>query len=502
MYTIYIADDNELARKALSHSVKGISDQYHVIGEAANGKKALKQIEQLRPDIALLDIRMPGLSGLEIMAELKKQGQNVHCILITAYDDFSYVKEGLKLNACDYLLKPVSDADLALALEKTAELVDKEEQATRQMAKNRETMREKFLQDLLSGYQDSAEKLKTELKDEWHFHDYAVMLVSVDDSTRDYNALLKEAAEAARVDVLSAFREEGIALLVSFRDPGFNKDYEIASMKFAEALTSRINEGGEDAIVAISCPHHELTEVHRAYEEARQAMESRYFIENRKIIHYESVNSKSIRRLTGGIEKMQELSDACEHTPEKIPEKLESLLACFSGEEIYDVTRAKMILREAGVRIGRAGGNMSEEEIRDGINATRTIDEAFSLLRKLAGEAAEQAEKDRGISLQTRKILNFIEEHYSEPLTLEDLQQGVGISQSHICRLLKSETGDTFTSVLNKTRVNAAIRLLRTGDYKVYEVGEMTGFSNYAYFYQVFKKIAGISPKDVGKAGF
>ena len=199
---------------------------------------------------------------------------------------------------------------------------------------------------------------------------------------------------------------------------------------------------------------------------------------------------------------MQELSDACEHTPEKIPEKLESLLACFSGEEIYDVTRAKMILREAGVRIGRAGGNMSEEEIRDGINATRTIDEAFSLLRKLAGEAAEQAEKDRGISLQTRKILNFIEEHYSEPLTLEDLQQGVGISQSHICRLLKSETGDTFTSVLNKTRVNAAIRLLRTGDYKVYEVGEMTGFSNYAYFYQVFKKIAGISPKDVGKAGF
>ena len=126
MYTIYIADDNELARKALSHSVKGISDQYHVIGEAANGKKALKQIEQLRPDIALLDIRMPGLSGLEIMAELKKQGQNVHCILITAYDDFSYVKEGLKLNACDYLLKPVSDADLALALEKTAELIDKE----------------------------------------------------------------------------------------------------------------------------------------------------------------------------------------------------------------------------------------------------------------------------------------------------------------------------------------------------------------------------------------
>lgn len=502
MYTIYVADDNELAREALVQSVRAISDQYHVIGEATDGKKALRQIEQLLPDIALLDIRMPGLSGLEIMAELKRHESTVHCILVTAYDDFSYVKEGLKLNACDYLLKPVSDADLVLALEKTAGLVDKEEQATRQMAKNRETMREKFLQDLLSGYQDSAGKLKTELKNEWHFHDYAVMILDVGDSGRDYNGVLKEAAESARVDVLSAFREEGIALLISFRDPGFNKDYEIASMKFAEALTSRINEQGDDCVVAISRPYHELTDVRHAYEEARQAMESRYFIENQKIIHYESVNSKSIRRMTDGIEKMRELSDACEHSPEKIPEKLEGLLNCFSSDQIYDVARAKMILREAGSRIIRVSGSKSEEEIREAIDATQSIDDAFILLRKLGQEAAEQAEKARGLSLQTRKILQYIEGHYSEPITLEDLQQGVGISQSHICRLLKSETGDTFTTVLNKTRVNAAIRLLRTGDYKVYEVGEMTGFSNYAYFYQVFKKIAGISPKDVGKAGF
>ena len=72
----------------------------------------------------------------------------------------------------------------------------------------------------------------------------------------------------------------------------------------------------------------------------------------------------------------------------------------------------------------------------------------------------------------------------------------VNLSVSQVCRILKNETGETFITLMNKIRIQAAIRLLKEGGYKVYEVAELTGFGNYAYFYQQFKKVTGCSPTE------
>ena len=70
------------------------------------------------------------------------------------------------------------------------------------------------------------------------------------------------------------------------------------------------------------------------------------------------------------------------------------------------------------------------------------------------------------------------------------------LSGTHISRILKKETGETFTTYINKIRIKESIKLLRSGQYKVYEVADRVGYSNYAYFYQIFKKNTGVSPKD------
>ena len=83
-----------------------------------------------------------------------------------------------------------------------------------------------------------------------------------------------------------------------------------------------------------------------------------------------------------------------------------------------------------------------------------------------------------------------------EHIGLSDAAADAGISESHLCRLLKNETGETFVNILNKIRIQKALELIRSGGYKVYEVAETVGFSNYAYFYQIFKKITGRAPTD------
>lgn len=111
--TVFIADDESLARERLKRMVANLSD-YTVIGEAENGHEALQHIARQQPDIALLDIRMPGMDGLELASELAKLEVPPAIIFCTAYDE--YAIQAFRHQALGYLLKPARSEDLTQAL--------------------------------------------------------------------------------------------------------------------------------------------------------------------------------------------------------------------------------------------------------------------------------------------------------------------------------------------------------------------------------------------------
>jgi len=100
------------------------------------------------------------------------------------------------------------------------------------------------------------------------------------------------------------------------------------------------------------------------------------------------------------------------------------------------------------------------------------------------------------ITASARRALDYLREHLSEKTTLADLADYVGLSSAHLSKLLKKETGMNFIDINNRMRVEKAITLLADGRYKVYEISNMVGIDNYAYFYQIFKKVTGKSPKE------
>ena len=109
-----IVDDEALARRGLKHRLKNLAD-ITVIGEARNGREAVKQIRELKPDLVFLDIQMPGMNGFDVIREL--QSETLPAVLfVTAYDQ--YAIEAFDVNAVDYLLKPIEDKRLVQALEK------------------------------------------------------------------------------------------------------------------------------------------------------------------------------------------------------------------------------------------------------------------------------------------------------------------------------------------------------------------------------------------------
>ena len=110
---VLIVDDEQLARQRIRHMLEDIAG-FACIGEAANGEQALQQIESLKPDIVLLDIRMPGMDGMQVAENIQARGYSCKVVFTTAYSD--YAIDAFEVNAQGYLLKPVNKDKLAKVL--------------------------------------------------------------------------------------------------------------------------------------------------------------------------------------------------------------------------------------------------------------------------------------------------------------------------------------------------------------------------------------------------
>lgn len=116
MKRVVIVEDEELVRRGIALTVDWQSVDCTVAGEAANGEEGLEVIRRERPDLIVTDIKMPRLDGIEMLRQLRSEGNTAAVILLTAYSDFAYAQSAVKLGAADYLLKPFHDGELEEAV--------------------------------------------------------------------------------------------------------------------------------------------------------------------------------------------------------------------------------------------------------------------------------------------------------------------------------------------------------------------------------------------------
>jgi len=120
MIKVMLVDDQNLVRKGV-RSLLELSDEIEVVAEAADGAEAIRMVPELRPDVVLLDMRMPGLSGLDVLRELAGKDVLPATIILTTFDDDELVLAGIQAGARGYLLKDVALADLVSAIKTVAE---------------------------------------------------------------------------------------------------------------------------------------------------------------------------------------------------------------------------------------------------------------------------------------------------------------------------------------------------------------------------------------------
>ncbi len=132
MYRVLVADDEPIERLVVGKIIKKYFPEQLEIVQAVNGREAVELFEKERCQIALLDIEMPGVDGLEAAEQIRKKYPDCSIIFITAFDEFSYAKRAITVKARDYLLKPVAEEELVAVLEEAIRIEGELQMASQQ----------------------------------------------------------------------------------------------------------------------------------------------------------------------------------------------------------------------------------------------------------------------------------------------------------------------------------------------------------------------------------
>lgn len=478
MYKILIADDEGIVIDSLRYIIEKNFGGSCQLASAKNGRQAIEVAESFRPDIALLDIQMPGINGLKAMEEICRQDPKVKTLILTAYDNFGYAKEALRLGAVDYLMKPVNKKVIVERLTGIMRTIDGE--------------RRKRQDDLLV-------KEKMEAVVPIIENGFIVSLIFQDeyaDSGEQYRSLLDIEEAHGIIMVLEWGEENGAG---GMGDPVgcgvrahkyHGKMVELIKV-FFRAVVGDIM--GNKIVCALP-----LGEAELGYEEALNALRHG----KRKVTHIDDLIVKDTR------EKQQQLMEqmVLKAVLGGMEHDVRREASVFAGWVQKDKDRtfeeAKLQLMELlfyARRMVQEQGNGCPGRMED-VGALLMAQDGEELQKRfvsaMVGTARAVVIKEQEPDGIITKAQEYIRQNFRKDLALEDVAQAVGISPYYFSKLFKEEAGMNFTEYLTGLRIEKARQLLLKRELSIKQVCVDSGYSDPNYFSRVFKKWTGLTPTE------
>lgn len=507
MYTVFIADDEMTECKALEMMIRNGMRSCKVIGYANNGIDLLKAVEREQPDIAIIDINMPGLSGLEVLEFIRMKDYRTKIIINTAYSDFAYIKKAMKHKVSDYILKPVKREELYSILSGICRQLDEErkqdQNTTRvnsmenQMSKMAQNF---FLTSLLLGEFDEVSFDLLKKRFQMPYLGSCMMVIQqapAQESAEDEMVWMERIQSAfdtefeRSVEYISKCYNRGIYYYLM---PGIGRgEFKEWFLREAEIICGNIQrQYGYSLQIGISLWKQESSELLSALEECRRAVRSRdeagvFFYEEpgRKINRYyeECIQRWSILFRENRIKKVADeigeiIRSATVKTDEFEELKLDTLLCLLELFYQNSIAPARF-----SCMAKFKWTELLKEENEEALLAC--IDRLLNMYEKKL--------KSMNLCENVMRTIKYMNENYTKDLSLDDAAEHVKITPFYLSRLFKQEIGLGFTGILTDIRMGSVWMMLRKPEYSIREISERAGFASLSYFYKVFKKYFGIT---------
>jgi len=523
MYKLMVVDDEQIVIDAVNFIVKNHTDNISVCVSARSGSAAIESIARHKPDIVLMDICMPGMNGLEAIAEIKRIAPATRFVIISAYEQFEFAKQAVELNVREYLLKPVNKQRLIDTLDRLTVELDAEQMNVRRSLEAQEKY-EQAMRVLEHGLiysilinRDPAQELKQYRE-----------LAGIEDSN-GYIMILRYESSDGSAGIRKNIEEEQFFLV--FRDilkirrhcligPAmpdrvvvyiFSKENDeyysrVRSIGFAEEIMREIrkvsNLNFSIGIGSIRDDH----QIAYSYEESVKALREGG---GDSIVHISDISQKKSREERLAVNGEQQLLEALElGDAQKAGQILYDIFKQFDTRELFSMAGSKLRnkLIELIVVAHRIAMDLNVEEdaylnYNGYLNEVLQIDdpgEFEAWYKNRITYLAMKIKKTR--EMATSKIVadakRYIESHYSQDISLDVLSRKLGISPQYFSKLFKKEVGVNFIEYLTQLRLKKAKEIMKDGGKSIKEICYMVGYTDPNYFSRIFRKHTDLSPTE------
>lgn len=532
MLRVLIADDESKVCQLIEKLVDWGALGMEVVAVAENGIEALEKIKEFHPDIVITDIRMPGYDGLDLIRLGKEEAPNTEFVIISGYRHFEYAQMAIRYGVNAYLLKPIRKDELTETLKRLSahfkeqtEQLSLEEKRQRAIRSDEKNLRQAFLQDLVG--RRNKEVLTQPLdriNREFHYHfepgEFSIAILKLDGRVCDEEKnvrFMAEKVQAAAGKLLNGYvMEAELTELNGFHFflLNYDPDDRMQIRRQMKALLSEIRVQGDilknlAVTMALGEGVGRLSEIGISLKNARLLIEERLLGGTGKLMEGSIDSGESF----ADSESFAKFNDRISHTLESLDpfalrEELiylkTKMLASkeISGHEILQMT--KEICNQYLFFMKKYRLPVEENFMENfSISADNCADatELFDYLTRRLTSSYEKASrlKRQDENRPIRLVKKYVEEHFGEPLTLEEVSQIADLSPTYLSTLFKKDTGITFLEYLSKVRMDMAKKLLKETNDTVADICGKVGYSDVRYFTKSFTKYAGLKPKEYRK---
>lgn len=526
MISALIADDEQdivaLVKKLI------VYPHVKIIAEAYNGLDAYSQICEKRPDLVIMDIRMPGMSGLEVIEKAMEIFPDICFVVISGYHDFEYVQSALRLGVSDYLLKPIKKTELNdilqkidLRLQNKSRFLEKVDLMQKNIDESRRLIRKNYVQQSLHSIsEDTLEIPQVDGTPVFVFGEgfFQCLLVKLDEGghlEESVQTLLQESSELIKKAAVTCCREVEFIVcggrayfLLNYKcgipDEEINDFY-----KTCENLLKDINYKFSFIRVAMAASQlmPSQNQIRTAYKQAEFVILDRLEKPFRALLHFdkerEAVYQNEFRfkdwsaekRVPAAIERLSEaeIMDAFQECwnffvlQKRIPGA--AFEAGISFVNLIHSVLQPILPVEIGSYHEYGKIHSAIDNCFEAGQIKKTV---LDYIKGLIGWCGNMAQNAESRPVRIAKV--YVEKHYAEGVTLEDVAKHVCLSPTYFSSLFKSETGCGFLNYLQNIRIDHAKKLLRESNISIGTIAGMVGYADIKYFSKLFVKETGIKP--------
>lgn len=524
MLKVVIVDDEIIVRVGFQSCINWEDYGCQVIGTCESGKDAILLFQKEEPDLVFTDIMMPEMNGIELLKYIRNHHPKTKVVVLSCVNEIEYVKQAIKMGAEDYILKLSFTRETMVSLItklKDTIMEERNREGTDELyAEIQSFNREEGFRMLLSGKQavSDREALLDKLGylynpfDQYYAGCFLIDHYKAVKASRDADAyimhygllnIIKEYfGKYPLRDIIFTGENEIMVLFHPENEQELPGTMEETWKLLNHALRTHLNLTVSMGMNMQPCDRLEIP-VH--YQQARNLAYLRFFdgsasYHEEELLFEESFVTK--RHVQKGIQEAVFKQDGTEAFV-LVDRWFDSMRDFRSYGQILNIRRSVV---ETWIFVsGYSLSENSELPEYDDLYATQnfwgaeTLEELKQCFQDAVQSILDYLQANKAVNLEIQRLLQYLETHVDENISLEDAAGRCALGKSQFCILFKKSTGETFINYFNRLKLKKAYELLRNENIQVQEAANQIGIRDISYFSRLFKKHYHMSPSDVRK---